>query len=238
MLGSVPDPSPVLEPFVADELWTARVPLRFFGIQMGTRMTVVRLRDGGLWIHSPVRPTPELCDALDRLGEPRVVVAPNFLHHLYVGDFVARYPVPVYGSRRLPRKRPDLEFAGVLGDEPEAAWAGQIDQAALGGDGMFDEVAFLHRATGTLVLTDLCQHADESWPPGSRLLARMAGIFGQHRPPRDVKWLLGRHKAEVKRMVDTILSWDFDRMIVAHGALVPSGARAAFERAYAFVQGW
>ena len=40
-----------LEPFVEGSVWVRRVPLLFFGLPMGTRMTVVRLRDPG-----PLRP--------------------------------------------------------------------------------------------------------------------------------------------------------------------------------------
>lgn len=235
-MSAPPDPS--LVPFVPDQVWTAKVPLRFFGIQMGTRMTVCRLQSGGLWIHSPLRPTPQLCAELDAIGEPVVAVAPNFLHHLYVGDFAAHYSVPIYGSRRLPAKRPDLEFAGVLTDTPEPPWADDFDQVAMGDDMMLDEVAFLHRRSGTLILTDICQHADERSAPSARWAARPLGVYRQHGTPRDVRWLMARHKAEVKRFVDTILSWDFDRMIIAHGALVPAGAKAGFERAFAFAQRW
>ena len=43
---------------LAEDLWVEARPLRFFGVEMGTRMTVVRLADGGLWVHSPV-PSPQ-----------------------------------------------------------------------------------------------------------------------------------------------------------------------------------
>ncbi|MCX4242099.1 DUF4336 domain-containing protein [Paraliomyxa miuraensis] len=230
-------PDPELVPFVPGEVWIARAPLRFIGVQMGTRMTVCRLASGGLWIHSPVRPTPALCAGLDAIGTPIAVVAPNFLHHLYVGDFVARYDVPAYGSRRLPAKRPDLAFAGVLTDTPEPLWADDFDQVAVGAS-MLDEVVFHHRRSGTLIMTDMCQQADEGSPLSARLAARLAGFYGRHAAPRDIRWLLRRHRAECKRVIETILSWDFDRMIVAHGALVPTGAKAVFERAYGFVREW
>jgi len=38
----------MLTEFVPDRLWTAQVPLRFYGIEMGTRMTVCRLHSGEL----------------------------------------------------------------------------------------------------------------------------------------------------------------------------------------------
>ena len=47
---------------VPDRLWVREMPLRLFGVELGTRMSIVRLSGqvGGLWLHSPV--------ALDRPG--------------------------------------------------------------------------------------------------------------------------------------------------------------------------
>lgn len=232
------DPTePLFEPFVDGQVWTGTAPLRFMGLPVGMRMTVARLDGDRLWVHSPLPSTPERTRALRALGQPVAAVAPNALHHLYIGEFAEQFEVPIYGSRRLPAKRPDVSFEGVLGDQPPPEWAGQIDQVALGGTAKFDEVAFLHRATGTLVLTDLCMHVDE---PGfvPQLAARFAGIRHEHAMPREFRMLMWLHKAEFKHVIDVILSWDFDRMIVSHGPVVPEGARAVVERAYAFARDW
>jgi hypothetical protein len=52
----------------ADGIWTAEAPQRFYGLHFGTRMTVLRLPDGGLWIHSPVSIDVALKGAIDALG--------------------------------------------------------------------------------------------------------------------------------------------------------------------------
>jgi hypothetical protein len=39
---------------IADDVWTTERSQRFWGIETGTRMTVVRLGGGGLFIHCPV----------------------------------------------------------------------------------------------------------------------------------------------------------------------------------------
>jgi hypothetical protein len=55
-------------------LWVVQVPLRFLGLQLGRNMAVVRLRDGGLLVHSPAPLSDELRSALDDLGSVRFVV--------------------------------------------------------------------------------------------------------------------------------------------------------------------
>ncbi|MGF6721724.1 hypothetical protein P3T43_001071 [Paraburkholderia sp. GAS41] len=43
---------------IADNIWTVAAQHAFLGMHLGTRMTVVRLASGGLWLHSPVAAYP------------------------------------------------------------------------------------------------------------------------------------------------------------------------------------
>ena len=105
---------------IADDIWMEPRELRFFGVELGTRMTVVRLRSGGLFVHSPValdRPTRE---AIDALGSVTAIVAPNLFHHLYVRDWARAYPgASLSACPGLATKRKDVAWSRVLGDEPE-----------------------------------------------------------------------------------------------------------------------
>jgi hypothetical protein len=226
-----------LTPFVEGALWTSWRPLRFYGIEMGTRMTVCKLSDGSLFVHSPIAPDDALVAALLGLGPVEHIIAPNKLHHLYFADFAARFPdARTYASPGLPARRPELHFEVVLGDETRPGWSQDLDQCAVQGNFFVDEVVFLHRASGTLILTDLCEEGNEEWPLFSRLAARIGGIYHKHGPPRDMKWNLRRDRPALRRAIDRILSWDFDQMILSHGRLVESGAKQRFERSYAFAR--
>jgi Domain of unknown function (DUF4336) len=97
---SDPSIAPVLDR-LDEGLWGATAPLSLAGLRIGTRMTVVRLSGGGLWIHSPIPLTPELQTAVDTLGPVAHVVAPNLYHHLFAGQWQAAYPGrPFTGLRR------------------------------------------------------------------------------------------------------------------------------------------
>ncbi len=75
-------PLHTLKPF-SDDIWIADGKVIHMNFPLGikvpfsTRMTVVRLNDGGLWCHSPVEPAPELLRQIDALGEVRHLVSPN-----------------------------------------------------------------------------------------------------------------------------------------------------------------
>src|SRR5262245_23385921 len=56
---------------LAENLWEIDRPLKVPGLSIGHRMTVVRLRNGDLWVHSPVELEHWLPDALAQLGTVR-----------------------------------------------------------------------------------------------------------------------------------------------------------------------
>ena len=139
-----------------ENLWIAERRQSFYGLEVGTRMTVMRLADGRLLLHSPVALTPDLRRELDALGRVCFVVAPNRVHHLYAGKVAEAYPgAQLWVAPGLERKRPDLVYVAVLGDEAPAPWKGEVDQVFFRGRPYENEVVFFHRASRTLILCDL-----------------------------------------------------------------------------------
>ena len=106
-------------------------------------MTLIRLPDGGLWVHSPTSLTDALAGRVRRAGPVRFLIAPNTLHYWWIPDWKARFPdAPVYAAPGLERsaKRP-IPIDHVLGSAPPPPWAEIIDQVVVRGD-MLTEVAF------------------------------------------------------------------------------------------------
>src|SRR5439155_19926082 len=138
---------------LAADLWVAERPQRFYGLEVGTRMTVIRLADGSLLLHSPVVLDPALRRELDSLGTVRFAVAPNRVHHLYAGQVAEAYPeARLWIAPGLERKRPDLAFVAILGDDPPAEWKDEVDQVFFRGRPYENEVVFLHRASRPLIM--------------------------------------------------------------------------------------
>ena len=217
------------------QLWTVERPQRFYGLEVGTRMTVIRLTDGSLLLHSPVTLDPELCRALDSLGRVRYAVAPNRVHHLYAGDVARAYPgARLWVGPGLERKRPDLAIAGVLGDEAPPEWRGQVDQVFFRGRPFENEVVFLHRASRTLLLCDLAFNFGPRSHPVTRLLMRLVGSYGRFGPSR-LDPLLIRDRRAARASLERILAWDFDRIVVAHGDVLETGGREALRTGYAWL---
>jgi len=217
---------------LAEGLWTVEHELRLAGLALGTRTTIARLPDGGLWVHSPGPLDAALADDVRGLGPVRCLVAPNLFHHLYVGDWRGAFPEAlVYGVAGLAAKRRDLRIDETLGDAPPAAWRGTLEQLRMGGLPKVEEVAFLHVPSRTLVLSDLCfniQHSDSPW---TRIGLRLTGAWRRFTPSRLFKTFVKDPKA-LRASVDHVLEWDFDRVLVAHGEVLEHGGPQALREAF------
>jgi len=219
---------------LAPDLWVATRPLPLIVGDIGTRMTVIRLADGSLFLHSPVKLDGETKSALDAIGPVRAVVAPSRVHHFYVGDYGAAYPqATLYAAPGLEKKRADVHFGAVLDDEPPPAWAGQIDQHVFRGTPIMNEVVFFHAPTRTLLLTDLAFNVVRPMPGRARFFLRLVNArgFGPHRIIR-----FGvRDRVAARASLERILQWDFDRITVTHGDVLESGGHEALRAAFAWL---
>ena len=128
---------------LAPDLWVASRPLPLPVGDIGTRMTIIRLPDGGLFLHSPVQLDAETQQALDAIGPVRCVVAPSKVHYFFVAAYGSAYPnARLFAAPGLAEKRPELRFDAVLDDTPPVEWRGAIDQHLFGGATAINEVVF------------------------------------------------------------------------------------------------
>lgn len=216
---------------LAPDLWTAEGPLSVLGLQLGTRMTVVRLGSSGLFVHSPIGLTPALQAQLDALGPVQAVVAPNAMHHLHIGEFVQAYPkAQFFAAEGVAAKHPELRFHGVLCDRPEFLWGADLDQHLIEGAPKLQEVAFLHRASRTLILTDWMFNVQRSRSLWTRLFMRVNGGWRRPAQTRVLRTTIA-DRAAARASTDRLLEWDFDRVIVTHGDIVEREGKAALRAA-------
>jgi hypothetical protein len=219
---------------VADDLWTLARPLRFWGVETGSRMTVVRLERGGLFVHSPLALDAALKVEIDALGPVEAVVAPSLFHHLSVDQWQAAYPRAVFGCcPGLDKKRPDLRWDRVLGDRSEPEWAGELDQVFFAARTMENETVFHHRASRTMICADvvfnLAAHPD-------RMTRVVAFLLGNRRPGATwLEHLMMRDRAGARAQIDRMLAWHADRILLAHGRCIETGGEAVLRRAYAWL---
>jgi hypothetical protein len=206
----------------ADGLWTLSTAHSFLGLHVGARMTVVRLSSGGLWVHSPVALSTAQRHDLDALGPVAHIVCPNAYHHVYAAALAEAYPAAtVHGPAALRRKRKDLRLDAELSDAIPAPWAADLDQQHIAGS-MLDETVFLHRRSRTLISADLVENFATSPHLPTRLYLKVNGVLGKVGWSRMLR-LVYRDRPLARASLATILAWDFDRVVLAHGDVIEAG---------------
>jgi hypothetical protein len=218
---------------IAKDVWTAEGPVvKFFIFDYPTRMAVVRLSNGDLWIWSPTGLDDALAAELTALGPVKHLVSPNALHHLYMGEWKERFPdARLYASPGLAKKRTDLHFDAELGDAPDPDWGDEIDQVVFRGSFFLEEVVFLHRASETALVCDLIQRFDPASLSGWRgAIMKLWGLVGPN-GSTPLEWRaswLNRRAGRAAR--DKALAWNPSNLVIAHGVHPTENGRAALER--------
>ena len=223
---------------VVDDIWIVDSgPVTALGMPLPVRMTVLRLTDGGLLLHSPTRFTPGLTMAIERLGPIRHLVAPNLAHWMFVRDWQRALPDAVTWGAPGVRQRGPVQKAGLqidreLGPDAPQAWADEIAQVAVPGAAGFVEIALFHKASRTLVLTDIVQNMEaRKLPLRARIFFSALGALGpKARPPLYLRALLrfaGHPAAEAAARLVALAP---ERVIFAHGAWFERDGTARLKR--------
>lgn len=222
---------------LANDLWIIDGDtVSFYCCPFTTRMTVVRLLSGELWLHRPIRYSHQLAEQLAALGDIKYLVAPNHLHHLYLADWIKHYPdACVCGTDEVIKKRPELHFDCSLNNDLQWPWQEEIEQRLVTGSKLMQECVFFHHSTRTLIVTDLIENFPQDHFKGwRRILAKGAGIIAPNgKTPID--WRLSFKKAEAKAHIQQILLWQPERIVMAHGEVVCRNANDFLHRSFKWV---
>jgi hypothetical protein len=215
-----------------ERLWILDAPAEARGLALGARATIIGLSDGGVAVISPVALDAETKNEVEALGPVRALIAPNSFHHLFLESWRAVFPhVKVYVSPVLAAKKPGLHRDGLLSDEPPPLWAADMKQALVNGAPKLGEYVFFHPASRTVIQTDSAFNVRNAPKRMTRIFMQLNGGYGAYGPTRYFAFL-AKDKHAVGGSFRRMLEWDFDRIVVAHGAIVEVGGRAEMRRAY------
>lgn len=226
---------PALEVCVPATLWLREYSVRLGGTRFNARMTVIRLRSGEILIHSPCAFGDALAAEVAALGRVAAILAPGNLHWLHVRSCQHWFPDAVtYICPGVEERAKGLTFDFILDNEAPPLWADELSQVVLRGTRVMREVAFLHRASRTLILVDLVENFTLATPGTNlllRILLRTLGMWNRPSPAPEYRFAWG-DKARVREVMERILAWDFERVILSHGDIITRDARQILTRAW------
>lgn len=228
---------------LAQDVWIVDgAPIASMGMTLPVRMSVIRLENGDLLLHSPIRYTSDLAEALEAIGPIRHLVAPNIAHWTFVKAWQDAYPqATTWGVPGL-RDRRQLRQAGLridrdLQDAPEPEWAGELEQAIVTGAAGFREAVFFHTRSRTLLLVDLVQNLQpEKLPPLTRV-AMGAAAATEGTTARYLRAVIRWNKEEAAAKIRRLIDLNPERVVVAHGAIFERNGADSLRHAFRWLLG-
>lgn len=228
--------TPGLQAF-ASNVWIIDGPqVRDFGVLFTTRMTVVKLANGSLWIESPVPVPFETLKRITEWGDIRYLVATTPRHVWRLDAWHTLFPnaqLWVPPPTPFTLKKGHLPLTGILSDAPQSDWAEDFDQLAFQGNPLIEEIFFFHKASRMVILGDLIQvHPKVQGKLLRNALFQLEGVASkQGGVGLDLRLSFTNRKL-ARRSLDKLLSWDFDKLIIAHGACIEEDAKPFVEQAF------
>ncbi len=205
---------------------TLKMPLTNLPI----RMTLVKLNNRVVMI-SPLPKIQSFKSKIKEFGEVSDVVAPNLFHNLGVRPAAECYPKARFWKiKGLENKIKDLDWHNEINPQ---SWDYQNDLEVhlIRGMPKFNEAVFLHKPSQTLIVTDLCFNLLDAHGIGSRIIY---GLFGTYRKFAISRLFLKlvKDKNDFKQSIESLLTLDFDNIIMAHGHPVEGGAKDILANAF------
>jgi hypothetical protein len=219
----------------AEGIWVDIAPARILGMRLTTAMTVLRLRDGTLLLHSPLALTAERRAAVEALGAVAHLYAPSRWHEARIGEWAIAYPsAKLHAPAGLVKERRDLRVDRVLGSAPEPAFAGVLDELHIDGFRLEETVLIYHPAQ-TLVVADLVHNVGRPQHWWTKFYSRAMGFYDCVALSRVLRWAAFSDRAAARRSIDELLTRSFDCLIMGHGEPLSTGGREAIAKAFTWL---
>jgi len=220
----------LLQP-LAENVWVARQPWSLLGMCLDKTTTVVRLAHGRLVVHSAGPEMATLAQACAEVGEVGWLVEASKLHDTFAAEAAAVFPEVPY---LVPKGFPLKLAQGRALSPPPPEWGEEWAVRRLGGVARMQEHVMLHRPSRTLIVADLVFNLPEAngW---SRFMLRWLSGLREY-PGTSRLWRSQvRDRGALRRSLDEMLAWDFERVVVGHGETITHDAKARLTRALAWV---
>lgn len=212
-------------------------PLKTGGMVLPVRMTIIRLSNGELLVHSPIRLTVALAEEVRALGRVAHLIAPSIGHWTFVAEWQRAFPetrtwgVPGLRHRRQVRNSA-VRIDADLGDSAPEDWAGEVRQGLVSGGAGFTEAYFFHTQSRTLVLTDLVDNLEPGkLPRMTAALVRLAGAT-DGKTPVHVRLAVRAGGERARKAIQAMLALEPERVVFAHGRWFEESGSERLARAF------
>lgn len=225
---------------VADRIWIVDSgPMHALGLAIPLRMGVIRLKNGAIWLHSPTPYNETLRREIERLGPISHLVAPNIAHWMFLKDWKSAVPQATTWAAPGLRERAQVKKSNVildrdLGSTAPPEWADELNQVLVPGGLGVNEVAFFHRPSRTLLLTDLIQNWEpQKLQPLARPIIRLTGAMAPDgKAPLHLRLAINLRRTAAQAAARRMIEWAPERVLFTHGRWFDSNGTAQLRHSF------
>lgn len=223
--------TPIAPQLLAENLWRLAYPLKILGADLRRNVTLIRLRSGKLVIHSTAPFSTEDVLAIRALGEPGWILDGILRHDTFAEEGrLAFLGIPYLAPEGFSKL---CGFATTTLVPPPIEWDDELLVLEIQGAPEARDTAMFHIPSRTLILTELVFNFSNDEPIWTELLLR-AAVGGEHHPGMSRPMKAGiEDEAAFRNSLETILGWDFDRVIVGHGDVIEHDGKKKLRTALA-----
>ena len=215
---------------IADNLWIKLYPLSMLGGHQGRVVTIIRLASGQLIIHSTGPFTRADVGEIEALGTPGWITDVMLRHDTFAKYGRNAFPDVPYLAPEGFSRLAQVDCAPLL--PAPSAWAKEIRVLQIEGMPKVREHVFLHLPSRTLIVADLVFNFAPSSGWTSFMRSVLMGVKMSPDSARLYPMQIGDRVAYDRSMRE-LLTWDFDRIIVGHNAIVETNGREGLKQALA-----
>lgn len=208
---------------LATNLWLLTYPLNLLGVNLRRNVTVIRLSSGKIVVHSTGPFAGEDVAMISALGEVGWLCEAMLRHDTFSKQGRTAFPnVPFLAPEGFGQHQDFVTHAIV--PTPEE-WRGELEAIELQGIPSMRETVFFHPPSRTLIVADLVFNFPYNEPLWSELMLK-AAVGAQHHPgvSRAFKLSISDETA-FQQSISQMMEWDFDRVVVGHGEVIPVGGK-------------
>lgn len=205
---------------LAENLWTVEGTIRMPPGPLPRRMTIARLRNGGLAVFSAIALDEAGMDEIEALGAPSILIVPNAFHRQDAAAWKARYPdmgvvTPAGARAAVEEVVPVDDCEGLFSDETvrfETVPGTESGESAL---------VVISESGTSLVVNDLIGNVRTARGIMKWVLRAMGFAGKAPQVPRVYK---ARAIKDAGAVADRFRTWadlpDLRRILVSHGAII------------------
>lgn len=205
---------------------------QIIGSAMNIRMTIIRLPNGKLIVFDPIPLGITLTNEINSLGQIAFIIAPNNFHYLYISEWSRNYPeAKVLVAPGLPKRIKSMQQYTVISKDSMSELNDQFTWLLFDALPVLNEIILFHKTSRTLLITDLVFNIHKTNWSLLGIYIRFSGTFKKLGLTYLLKFMV-KNKSNARVSVNKILSWDFEKIVMAHGNIIYKDGKKLFSIAF------